>query len=154
MAFWHRLKKKILKRYVLHAFFPGTRPAALRWCGWEVGEEVYIADGLIIVEELAERDNLRIGNRVSIAPRVTLVTSSHPNSSRIRAVAPVARGPIVIEDDVWIGAGAVVLPGVRIGRGAVVGALSLVASDVEELTVVAGQPARPIRTLERPPHWT
>src|SRR5690348_15043472 len=88
MAFWHRLKKKLLKRYVLHAFFPGTRPAALRWCGWEIGDDVYIADGLLIVEELADRHNLRIGNRVSIAPRVTLVTSSHPNNSRIRSVAP------------------------------------------------------------------
>jgi len=136
MAFWHRLKKKILKRYVLHAFFPGTRPAALRWCGWEVGEEVYIADGLIIVEELAERDNLRIGNRVSIAPRVTLVTSSHPNSSRIRAVAPVARGPIVIEDDVWIGAAVTVTPGVTIGHGSVVGAGAVVAKDVPPLSVV------------------
>ena len=102
MAFWHRLKKKVLKRYVLHAFFPATRPAALRWCGWEVGDEVYIADGLIIVEELAERDNLRIGHRVSIAPRVTLVTSSHPNSSRIRGVAPVARGPIVATGPITI----------------------------------------------------
>jgi len=154
MTFTRRLRKKLFKRWAQYAFFPGWRIRLLRWCGFRIGHDVYIADGLIIVEELAERDNLRIGNRVSIAPRVTLVTSSHPNSSRIRAVAPVARGPIVIEDDVWIGAGAVVLPGVRIGRGAVVGALSLVASDVEELTVVAGQPARPIRTLEPPPHWT
>lgn len=154
MAFWHRLKKKLLKRYVLNAFFPGTRPAALRGCGWKIGDDVYIADGLIIVEELADRDNLRIGHRVSIAPRVTLVTSSHPNRSRIRSVAPVASGPIVIEDDVWIGAGAVVLPGVRIGRGAVVGALALVTQDVEELTVVAGQPARAIRKLASPSNWT
>ena len=153
MAFWHRLKKKVLKRYVTRAFFPGTRPAALRWCGWEIGDDVYIADGLLIVEELADRRNLRIGNRVSIAPRVTLVTSSHSNNSAIRSVAPVASGPIVIEDDVWIGAGAVVLPGVRIGRGAVVGALALVAGDVDELTVVAGQPARPIRKLESPTNW-
>ena len=51
-------------------------------------------------------------------------------------------------------AGAVVLPGVRIGRGAVVGSLALVAHDVDELTVVAGQPARPIRKLEPPPNWT
>src|SRR5678816_2893019 len=59
MAIWHRLKKKILKRYVLYAFFPATRPTALRWCGWEIGEEVYIADGLMIVEELADHHNLR-----------------------------------------------------------------------------------------------
>ena len=140
MAFWHRLKKKLLKRYVLHAFFPATRPVALRWCGWEIGEDVYIADGLLIVEELADRDNLRIGNRVSIAPRVTLVTSSHPNSSRIRPVAPVASGPIVIEDDVWIGANVVILDGSIIRRGCVIGACSLVRGHLEEYGVYAGNP--------------
>ena len=126
----------------------------LRWCGFEIGRDVYIADGLMIVEELADRGNVRIGDRVSFAPRVTLVTSSHPNHSRIAAVAPTAKGPIVIEDDAWIGAGAVILPGVRIGRGAVVGAMSVVTSDVPELTIVAGQPAKEIRRLAAPANWS
>jgi maltose O-acetyltransferase len=125
----------------------------LRLCGFTIGDEVYIADDLIIVEELAERDNITIGNRVSIAPRVTLVTSSHPNHARIRGFAPVAQGPIVIEDDAWLGAGCVILPGVRIGRGAVVGANSVVAGDVPALHVVAGQPARTVRQLTPAPGW-
>ena len=153
-AFFRRAAKKVLKRAVATAFFPGVRPVLLRWCGFHVGREVYIADGLLVVEELADRDNLRIGDRVSIAPRVTLVTSSHPNASRIRPVAPVASGPIVVEDDVWIGASAVILPGVRIGRGAVIGALSLVTHDVAPLHVVSGQPARTVRVLDTPPGWT
>jgi acetyltransferase-like isoleucine patch superfamily enzyme len=125
----------------------------LRLCGFTIGHEVYIADDLIIVEELGERGNLTIGNRVSIAPRVTLVTSSHPNNSRIRAFAPVSQGPIVIEDDAWLGAGCVILPGVRIGRGAVVGANSVVSQDVPALQVVAGQPARSIRELTPKAGW-
>jgi acetyltransferase-like isoleucine patch superfamily enzyme len=125
----------------------------LRLCGFTIGDEVYIADDLIIVEELAERGNVTIGNRVSIAPRVTLVTSSHPNNSRIRGFAPVSQGPIVIEDDAWLGAGCVILPGVRIGRGAVVGANSVVAQDVPALQVVAGQPARSIRELTPKAGW-
>ena len=104
----------------------------------------------MIVEELAGDDRIEIGDRASLAPRVTLVTSSHPNSSRIREYAPVSRGPVVIEEDAWIGAGAVVLPNVRIGRGAVVGALSVVTQDVPPLHVVAGQPARTVRVLAPP----
>jgi acetyltransferase-like isoleucine patch superfamily enzyme len=125
----------------------------LRLCGFSIGNEVYIADDLIIVEELAERGNVTIGNRVSIAPRVTLVTSSHPNHSLIRGFAPVSRGPIVIEDDAWLGAGCIILPGVRVGRGAVVGAGSVVVEDVPSLHVVAGQPARTVRQLTPAAGW-
>jgi acetyltransferase-like isoleucine patch superfamily enzyme len=153
MTFWRRLRKKILKRRVASGFFPAMRPVMLRWCGFSIGPNVYIADGLMIVEELADRDNLVIGARVSIAPRVTIVTSSHPNESRIRSFGPVTRGPVYIEDDAWIGAGAVILPGIRIGRGAVVGANAVVTRDVEPLVVVAGHPARIVRTLVPPPGW-
>lgn len=153
MSFAWRLRKKILKRWARNAFFPSWRVSLLRSCGFIIGRNVYIADDLLIVEELAERANITIGDRVSIAPRVTLVTSSHPNHSRIRGFAPVAQGPIVIEEDAWLGAGCVVLPGVRIGRGAVVGANSVVLSDVPSLHVVAGQPARTVRELAPGAGW-
>ena len=153
MSFAWRLRKKILKRWARNAFFPGWRVTLLRSCGFTIGREVYIADDLLIVEELADRGNITIGDRVSIAPRVTLVTSSHPNHSRIRGFAPISQGTIVIEDDAWLGAGCVVLPGVRIGRGAVVGANSVVAADVLPLHVVAGQPARTIRELVPEAGW-
>lgn len=152
--FLRRLRKKVFKRWARNAFFPAWRLRLLRWCGVRIGREVYIADDLLIVEELSGDDLITIGDRVSIAPRVTLVTSSHPNNSRIRPFAPVARGPVTIEPDVWIGSGATVLPGVTIGRGAVVGAHSVVAADVAPLQVVAGQPARTIRILTPPPGWS
>jgi maltose O-acetyltransferase len=154
MRFFWRLRKKIFKRWARNAFFPGWRVHLLRWCGFVIGQDVYIADELIIAEELEERGNITLGDRVSIAPRVTLVTSSHPNDSRIRAFAPVQRAPIVIEADAWLGAGVVVLPGVRIGRGAIVGANSVVTADVAPLHVVAGAPAKTIRVLSPPPGWT
>lgn len=153
MSFAWRLRKKILKRWARNAFFPAWRVRLLRLCGFSIGRDVYIADDLLIVEELTERGNITIGDRVSIAPRVTLVTSSHPNNSRIRPFGPVAQGPIVIEDDAWLGAGCVVLPGVRIGRGAVVGANSVVGQDVAPLHVVAGQPARTVRELVPGAGW-
>jgi maltose O-acetyltransferase len=153
VSFAWRLRKKILKRWARNAFFPGWRVGLLRFCGFRIGTDVYIADDLLIVEELAERGNLTIGDRVSIAPRVTLVTSSHPNHSRIRGFAPVSQGPIVIENDAWLGAGCVILPGVRIGSGAVVGANSVVVDDVPPLHVVAGQPARTVRQLIPQAGW-
>jgi len=153
VSFAWRLRKKILKRWARNAFFPGWRIELLRLCGFRIGRDVYIADDLLIVEELAERGNITIGDRVSIAPRVTLVTSSHPNQSQIRSVAPVSQGAIVIEEDAWLGTGCVVLPGVRIGRGAVIGAHSVVHQDVAPLHVVAGQPARTVRELTRPEGW-
>lgn len=154
MRFFWRLRKKIFKRWARNCFFPSWRVRLLRWCGFVIGQDVYIADELIIAEELEERGNITLGDRVSIAPRVTLVTSSHPNDSRIRPFAPVQRAPIVIEADVWLGAGVVVLPGVRIGRGAIVGANSVVTADVAPLHVVAGVPAKTIRVLSPPPGWT
>ncbi|HJR15579.1 MAG TPA: acyltransferase [Gemmatimonadales bacterium] len=153
MSFAWRLRKKILKRWARNAFFPSWRVSLLRLCGFTIGRDVYIADDFLVVEELADRGNVTIGNRVSIAPRVTLVTSSHPNHSRIRGFAPLSQGPIVIEEDAWLGAGCVVLPGVRIGRGAVVGANSVVVSDVPSLHVVAGHPARTVRELAPDRGW-
>jgi acetyltransferase-like isoleucine patch superfamily enzyme len=149
-----RIRKKVFKRWARNAFFPGWRLRLLRWTGVEIGRDVYIADDLIIVEELSGDERIRIGDRVSIAPRVTLVTSSHPNNSRIREFAPLTRGPVTIEADAWIGSGAILLPGVTIGRGAVVGAQSVVAEDVAPLHIVAGQPARTIRVLTPPAGWS
>lgn len=154
MDFFYRLRKKVFKRWARNAFFPGWRVQLLRWCGFTIGQDVYIADDIIIAEELKSRGLITIGDRVSMAPRVTLVTTSHPNNSLIRPFAPEKTGPIVIEPDVWIGAGVVVLPGVTIGRGAIVGANSVVTTDVEPLHVVAGQPARTLRVLTPPPGWS
>jgi maltose O-acetyltransferase len=152
--FLWRLRKKILKRWARNAFFPAWRVQLLRWCGFQIGRDVYIADDIIVVEILEDRNNLFIGDRVSMAPRVTLVTSSDPNDSRIRPFAPVERAPIVIEDDAWLGTGAIIMPGVRIGRGAIVGALSVVTRDVPPLHIVAGQPAKTIRVLTPPEGWS
>ena len=154
MTFLMKARKLLLKRWAQKALLPSMRVRALRWCGFSVGRDVYIAEQFIVVEELTDTGNLTIGDRVSIAPRVTVVTSSHPNNSRIRSFAPVQKGPVVIAEDAWIGAGAVILPGVTIGRGAVVGAKSVVSEDVPELTVVAGSPAKSIKKLEPGESWS
>ncbi len=80
---------------------------------------------------------ITIGERAMISPKVTLVTEGHPVDPAER-YGFITVAPIVIEADVWIGAAATVLPGVRIGHGSVVGAGAVVATDVPALTVVTG----------------
>ncbi|HUQ86857.1 MAG TPA: acyltransferase [Vicinamibacterales bacterium] len=88
---------------------------------------------------------LRIGSRVMIASHVVITTRSHPTTLPRYAIPVDA--PIQIGDDVWIGAGAVILPGVSVGDGAVVAAGAVVSDTVPPHCVVAGVPARVIRQL-------
>lgn len=90
---------------------------------------------------------LTIGARVGVGPGVKVITSSHAEAGREVPVlhSPVAFAPVVIEDDSDLGVGSIVLPGVTVGRGAVVGAGSVVTRDVPPYAVVAGAPARVLR---------
>ncbi|HUT53882.1 MAG TPA: acyltransferase [bacterium] len=87
-----------------------------------------------------------IGNQVSIGPYAALIGANH-GIKRGMAIQdqPQESGEIVIGDDVWIAAGAVILPGVHLGNGSVVAAGAVVSIDVPEMTVVAGVPAARIR---------
>lgn len=101
---------------------------------------------------------IHIGANVLIGPGVQLLTVSHPLPARDRIVPPAERRsedapyrtharPIVIEDDAWIGAGSIVLPGVTIGKGAVIGAASLVTTDIPAGSLAVGAPCRARRVL-------
>jgi galactoside O-acetyltransferase len=89
---------------------------------------------------------LTIGDRVLIAAHAVITTRGHPES--LPRYGRVVDAPVTLEDDVWIGAGAIVLPGVTVGRGAIVAAGAVVTADVPPLTVVAGVPARELRKVE------
>lgn len=87
-------------------------------------------------------DKISIGNNCCIGDDVRLLTGSHDISS---VHFDLITKPITIMDNVWIATGAIVLPGVTIGEGAVIGAGSVVTKDVEPWSVVAGNPAREIK---------
>lgn len=141
---WKRLLKLLAKQ------IPGyrIRGQLFKMAGYEIGQQVYIGEDLIIIDELDDKGRVRIGNRVAIAERVTLVISSNANFSKIRPFVKDVHGHIEIDDDAWLGTGCIILPDVRIGRGAVVGAGAVVTKDVPDFTVVGGVPAKPIKKID------
>jgi acetyltransferase-like isoleucine patch superfamily enzyme len=140
-----KLAKGIAKSFPLNA----VRISALRVAGYRVGGAVYVGTELHVTDELySDVCSLSIGDRVSIAQRVLIILSSHPNNSRLREQVGVVNGSVTICDDAWIGAGAILLPNVTVGEQAIVAAGAIVTKDVPPRTVVAGNPARILRSLD------
>lgn len=94
------------------------------------------------------RGGVTIGRFAQIAANVSFETGSHELGFATDHARTDVTAPIVVEDHVWIGTGAIILPGVTIGRGAVVAAGAVVHRDVAPLTLVGGVPARFIRAVE------
>jgi acetyltransferase-like isoleucine patch superfamily enzyme len=90
---------------------------------------------------------ISIGKHVGIGPGVRILTSAHGEAGRAMPVllSPVETAPVVIEDDADIGVGAIILPGVTIGRGAIIGAGAVVNKSIPPYTIAAGVPARVLR---------
>jgi maltose O-acetyltransferase len=86
-----------------------------------------------------------IGDRVLIASAVQFLAADHPRDVATRSTGLENGRPIVIEDDAWIGGGAILCPGVTIGRGSIIGAGSVVTRDVPAGVVAAGNPCRVLR---------
>ena len=91
--------------------------------------------------------SISIGERCQIGPRVQLLTPTHPLDPEPRGAGWEYGAPITIEDNVWLGGGVIVCPGVTIGRDTVVGAGSVVTADLPAGVVAAGGPARVLRKL-------
>ena len=89
---------------------------------------------------------LEVGRNCMIGPRCYITDADHGKDAGLSVQKqPMKKAPVIIEDEVWIGAGVIILPGVRIGKGAVVGAASVVARDVPSNAIVFGAPARVLR---------
>jgi acetyltransferase-like isoleucine patch superfamily enzyme len=143
------IKKRIFRSIAKMAVGYKARIWLLRKCNYLIGENVFLGEDLIIIDDLDDiGPNLIIGDRVAIAPRVTLVLYTVPNWSRIVDFTGLKKGKIIIEKDAWIGTGVVVLPGVRVGEGAVVGANSVVRKDVSKYSIVGGVPAKEINKVK------
>lgn len=117
----------------------------------DVGTMTYLSDGPTDIS--SEKSFIKIGSYCSIASGCFMRTSCHfldriTTSPRVYAEllndsnSSFTKGPIIIDDDVWVGANVTILGGVTIGRGAIIGAGSVVTSSVEKYCIYAGTPAR------------
>ncbi|WP_396349619.1 acyltransferase [Geodermatophilus sp. DSM 44513] len=90
---------------------------------------------------------ITIGDRVHVGMQVMFVTSSHEIAGPLQRAGSLTSAPIVVEAGAWIGTRATLMPGVRVGEGAIVGAGALVDRDVPPRCLVAGVPARVLKRL-------
>lgn len=104
---------------------------------------IRIGDGTFINSccNLLDNDNITIGESCGIGPGVHIYTATHPVNFHDRAETKRITAPVIIENKVWVGGGSIILPGVRIGEGAVIAAGSVVTKNVAPYSVYAGNPA-------------
>ncbi|MCM3782323.1 sugar O-acetyltransferase [Neobacillus mesonae] len=107
-----------------------------------VGKEVFINQGCTFMD----RGGITIEDHVLIAPKVNLVTINHPVSPSQRRST--VSNPIVIKKGAWIGIAATIMPGVTVGENSIISAGAVVTKDVPANTIVAGVPAKVIKTIE------
>jgi maltose O-acetyltransferase len=108
-----------------------------------IGPRTFVNHGLVALDVAA----ITVGADCQIGPNVQLLTPTHPTEPDPRRARLEAAQPIVIEDNVWLGGGVIVCPGVRIGENSVVGAGAVVTRDVPPNVLALGNPARVARAL-------
>lgn len=117
----------------------------------DYGTNVKVDSGVFINFNCTILDTclVTIGARTLIGPNVSLYSGTHPEDPILRngTNGPELGRPIIIGEDVWIGGNAIILPGVNIGRGAVIGAGSVVTKDVPDFWIAGGNPARLFRKV-------
>jgi maltose O-acetyltransferase len=112
-------------------------------CFISVGENFYANFGCVILD----CNHVTIGDNVMLAPNVQIYGAHHPLDASTRISGPELGSPISIGNNVWIGGGAIILPGVSIGDNSVIGAGSVVTRDVPPNVVAAGNPCRVLREV-------
>ena len=140
--------RRALLEQLLGSVGPGTelRPPLYVDYGANVtvGARCFANHGLVALDVA----RITIGDDVQIGPNVQLLTPTHPVEPEPRRQKWEAAEPITIGDNVWLGGGAIVLPGVGIGANTVVGAGAVVTRDLPADVVAVGNPARVVRRLD------
>ena len=120
-------------------------PLRANWGGrhLHLGSGVYANFNLTLVDDA----DIYVGDRVMFGPNVTIATANHPIDPELRGRGLQYNREVRIGENAWIGAGAVIVPGVTIGKNAVIGAGSVVTRDIPENTVAVGNPCRVLREI-------
>ena len=120
-------------------------PFRANWGGHHVhfGSGIYANSNLTLVDD----GHIYVGDKVMFGPNVTVATANHPIDPELRSRALQYNRDVYIGENVWIGAGVIIVPGVRIGKNSVIGAGSIVTKDVPENVVAVGNPCRVLREI-------
>ena len=139
--------RRALLEDLLGSIGEGTKILAPFYCDYgyqtSVGARTFVNVGLVCLDVAA----VKIGDDVQIGPNVQLLTATHPVDPDLRLAQWEGAKPITIGNNVWLGGGVIVCPGVTIADHAVVGAGAVVTRDVPEAVLAAGNPARVIRSI-------
>lgn len=120
-------------------------PFHANWGGSHVhfGDRVYANSNLTLVDD----GHIYVGNNVMFGPNVTIATANHPIEPTLRLKGLQYNRDVHIGDNVWIGAGVIIVPGVHVGKNSVIGAGSVVTKDIPENVVAVGNPCRVLREI-------
>ncbi len=120
-------------------------PFYANWGGKHVhfGKKIYANFNLTLVDDTF----IYVGDYTMFGPNVTVATAGHPINPELREQAYQYNAPVTIGKNCWIGAGAVILPGVTIGDNSVIGAGSVVTKDIPQNVVAVGNPCRVLREI-------
>ena len=143
---WRRSVSHALERarqWLLEFTLLERRVTLLPGCKVTGLQHVVFGEDILISHEtfIQGAGGITLGNRIMIGPRVMLISTGHNLVTRNSESRP-----IEIEDDVWLGAGSIILPGVRVGKGSIVGAGAVVTKNVEPYSVVVRVPSPAIKT--------
>lgn len=120
-------------------------PFRANWGGHHLhlGSGVYVNFNLTLVDD----GHIYVGDKVMIGPNVTITTANHPIDPGLRARGLQYNKDVWIGENAWIGAGAVIMPGVHVGKNTVIGGGSIVTKDIPDNAVAAGNPCRVLRPV-------
>jgi len=110
-----------------------------------IGSHFYCNTGCVILDAAP----VRIGKHVLLGPNVQIYTATHAIDPDEWAALVQSALPVRIDDKVWIGGGAIVCPGVHIGEGSVIGAGSVIVSDIPSFFIAVGNPCTPVKPIKR-----
>ena len=120
-------------------------PFRANWGGKNLhfGNNVYANFNFTVVDD----GDIYVGDKVMFGPNVTIATANHPINPELRETAMQYNKPVHIGENVWVGAGVTIVPGVSIGKNSVIGAGSVVVKDIPDNVVAVGNPCRVIREI-------
>lgn len=143
----HEKRKELLKRMFAEIGEDCyiEPPFHSNWGGKNVhfGNSVYANFNLTLVDDC----EIFVGDNVMFAPNVTVATATHPINPLLRSKQAQYNLPVHIGNNVWVGAGAIILPGVSIGENTVIGAGSVVTKDIPANVVAVGNPCKVLREI-------